>query len=165
MSALKLGRRYICGSVCGVRPRVIRAYLYTLRSRGRRINASDSFLALLSAPFYHVAAVERCAVLCVAQSILLHMRLYNVLNSFLWEVKAISVMLVGVGVKLAIHVMRNRVYLEKRISVMVACHLCASAEPHGVANRAFRFRSTAWSVLTTCNLLRCPTLPHFCRED
>ena len=35
--------------------------------------------------------------------VLLHMRLYNTLNTLLWEVKALSIMLVGVGVKLAIH--------------------------------------------------------------
>ena len=35
--------------------------------------------------------------------VLLHMRLYNMLNTLLWDVKALSIMLVGVGVKLAIY--------------------------------------------------------------
>ena len=38
-----------------------------------------------------------------AQRILLRMRLYNVLNAVLWELKALSIMLVGVGVKLAMY--------------------------------------------------------------
>jgi hypothetical protein len=38
-----------------------------------------------------------------AERILLRLQLYNVLTSLLWEVKAVSVMLVGVGVKLAIY--------------------------------------------------------------
>ena len=38
-----------------------------------------------------------------AQLVLLKMRLYNTLNTFLWELKAVAIMLVGVGVKLAIY--------------------------------------------------------------
>lgn len=38
-----------------------------------------------------------------ARRILLHMRMYNVLNTYLWEFKALTVMMTGVGVKLAIY--------------------------------------------------------------
>ena len=37
------------------------------------------------------------------QGIVIHMRLYNVVNTLLWQVKALAIMLVGVGVKLAIY--------------------------------------------------------------
>jgi len=38
-----------------------------------------------------------------AQNILLTMRLYNVLNAFLWEAKCCAIMMVGIGVKLAMY--------------------------------------------------------------
>ena len=39
----------------------------------------------------------------VAERMLIQMKLYNLLNSLLWEGMALSVMLVGIGVKLAIY--------------------------------------------------------------
>ena len=67
-----------------------------------------------------------------AQPILLHMRLYNVFNGFLWQLKAMSIMLVGVGVKLALYkpeaAADEYFSLEQRINLALPLVLCFSVQ-------------------------------------
>lgn len=98
------------------------------------------------------------------QVILLHMRLYNVFNSILWEVKSLAVMLVGVGVKLTILVLPSVPSSHFSSADWAVCRRRCTV-PDSATISTLCIRASRRPVRTSRGLLRGAAASQSCRQN